>query len=163
MCNKACDIHQNQKYYISSCGQKSFDLQWLSLKHQWKITTLCVQPHAWLSTLDNGPSKVFLQVAHLKLHQTWLYLLIFAGKNSLIWFKKLLQMNIASFLLPSDRWPWQSTISYTENGMFFAEAIIFNNGYLEIVAPYPKNNNPNISASFLIIVKLFFMFCSWII
>ena len=42
-----------------------------------KITTLCVQHHALLSTLDNAPSKVFLQVTHSKLHQTWLYLLIF--------------------------------------------------------------------------------------
>ena len=46
--------------------------------------------------------------------------------------------------------------------MFFAEASIFNNRNIEIVAPSPKNNNPNISAYFLIIAKLLFMFCSWI-
>ena len=27
------DIYQNQKYYKSSFGQKSFDLKWVSLKH----------------------------------------------------------------------------------------------------------------------------------
>ena len=76
--------------------------------------------------------------------------------------KKQLQMNVASFSLPSDRWPWKSTISNTSTGMFFAEASIFNNGHLEIVAPYPKNKKPNISASFYIIAKFLFMFCSWI-
>ena len=49
-----------------------------------------------------------------------------------------------------------------KTGMFFSEASIFNNGHLEIVTPYPKNNNPNISASFLIIAKFLFVFCPWI-
>ena len=48
----------------------------------------------------------------------------------------------------------------TETGMFFAEARIFKNGHLEIVAPSPKNNNPNISTYFFIISKFLFMFCS---
>ena len=43
--------------------------------------------------------------------------------------------------------------------MFFAESRIFNNRHLEIVAPSPKNNNPNIFASFLIISKFPFMLC----
>ena len=51
-------------------------------------------------------------------------------------------------------------ISKTATGMFLAEARIFNNGHIEIVAPYPKNNNQNISAYFLIIDKFLFMFCS---
>ena len=46
--------------------------------------------------------------------------------------------------------------------MFFAESSIFNNGNIEIMAPSPKNNNPNIYASFLIISKLLFIFCSLI-
>ena len=71
-------------------------------------------------------------------------------------------MNVASFLLPSARWPWQSTIYNTATGMLFAEQSIFNNGHLEIVASSPKINNPNISASFLIIAKFLFMLCSWI-
>ena len=37
---------------------------------------------------------------------------------------------------------------------------IFNNGHLEIVAPYPKNNNPDISVSVLIMAKLLFAFYS---
>ena len=40
--------------------------------------------------------------------------------------------------------------------MFPPEARIFNNGHIETVAPSPKNNNPNISASFLIISKFLF-------
>ena len=52
--------------------------------------------------------------------------------------------------------------SNTATGMFFSEAIIFNNGHLEIVASSPKNKNPNISASFLIIAEFLFMLCSWI-
>ena len=40
---------------------------------------------------------------------------------------------------------------------FFAEHNIFNNGHLDIVAPSPNNNNPNMSASFLIMAKLLFM------
>ena len=48
----------------------------------------------------------------------------------------------------------------TATGMLFAEASIFNNEHLDIVAPSPKNNNPNMSASFLIIAKFLFMFCS---
>ena len=47
-------------------------------------------------------------------------------------------------------------------GLLFLESSIFNNGHLEIVSPSPKNNNPNIPASFLIIDKFLFMFCSWI-
>ena len=46
--------------------------------------------------------------------------------------------------------------------MFLPEAKIINNGYLEIVEPSPKNNNPNISASFLITTKFLFVLCSWI-
>ena len=46
--------------------------------------------------------------------------------------------------------------------MVLPEFIIFNNGHLEIVAPSTKNNNSNISASFLIIAKLLFLFYSWI-
>ena len=65
---------RTKKVYISSCGHKSFDLQWVYLKSHWKITTLCVQHHIWLPTLNNVPSKCFLQVAHSKIHQTWLYL-----------------------------------------------------------------------------------------
>ena len=65
------------------------------------------------------------------------------------------------FLLPSAKWPWQSTISKTETGMFFVEASIFNNGHLEIMASSHKNLIPYISASFLIISKLLFIFCSW--
>ena len=71
-------------------------------------------------------------------------------------------MNVASFLYPWAIWPWQSTISNTAPGMFFAEASIFNNGHPYIVAPSPKNNNPNMSAYFLIMAKFLFMFCSWI-
>ena len=74
--NEACDIHHNRKYYISYCGNKSFNFQWVSYKHHWKITTLCVQHHAWLSIFDNALSKVFLQVSHSRIHQTWLYLII---------------------------------------------------------------------------------------
>ena len=48
------------------------------------------------------------------------------------------------------------------NWYFFAEIRLFNNEHLEIVAPSPKNNNPNMSASFLIMGKFLFMFCSWI-
>ena len=48
------------------------------------------------------------------------------------------------------------------NWYFFTEATIFNNGHLDIVAPSPKNNNPNMSASFWIMAKFLFMFCSWI-
>ena len=54
--------------------------------------------------------------------------------------------------------PDKSTISNTETGMFFAEASILNNGNLDIVAPSPKNNNPNMSASFLIMAKFLLMF-----
>ena len=49
-----------------------------------------------------------------------------------------------------------------ETGMFVVESIIFNNGHIEIVAPSPKNNNPNISDSFLIIAEFLFIFCSLI-
>ena len=31
--NEACDIYQNRKYYISSYGNKSFDVQWVFYKH----------------------------------------------------------------------------------------------------------------------------------
>ena len=57
-----------------------------------------------------------------------------------------------------------TTINNLQNSNWyvFSEASIFNNGHLEIFAPSPKNNNPNIPASFLIIAKLLFMFCSWI-
>ena len=44
--------------------------------------------------------------------------------------------------------------------MFYQEARIFNNVHPEIVAPYPKNNNLNISALSLIIAKFLIMFCS---
>ena len=70
-------MYHNQKYCIWSCGQKWFYLQWVSLKHPWKITTMCVQHNAWLSTLGNAPSKVFLLVVQLKLHQEWMYLIMF--------------------------------------------------------------------------------------
>ena len=53
-------------------------------------------------------------------------------------------------------------ISDTETNMLFAEASIFNNVHIEIVAPSPKNNNPNMSASFLIMAKFLFVFYSWI-
>ena len=42
---------------------------------------------------------------------------------------------------------------------FFPETRIFTNENIEIVSPSPKNNNPNIYASFLIIAKLLFVFC----
>ena len=71
-------------------------------------------------------------------------------------------MNVPSFLLPSAGWTWQSTITNTATGMLFAEASIFNKWHLDIVAPSPKNNNPNISSYFLIMAKFLFMFCSWI-
>ena len=71
-------------------------------------------------------------------------------------------MYVPSFLFLSDKWPWPSTIFKTATGMFSPEAVIFNNGHLEMVAPSPKINNPNIFASLLIIYKLLFMFCSWI-
>ena len=57
--------------------------------------------------------------------------------------------------------PEKSTISNTTTGMLFAEANIFNNGHLEIVAPSSKNNNPNMSDSLLIMDKFLFLFCSW--
>ena len=65
-------------------------------------------------------------------------------------------------MLPSAKWPWQSTITKTATGTFSSEVGIFNNGHLEIMATYPKNNNPYTSAFFYIISKLLFMFCSWI-
>ena len=71
-------------------------------------------------------------------------------------------MNVLYFLLSSNKWPWQSTISKTATVMFFSEARIFNNVHPEILSPFPKNNNPNISAYFFIIAKFLFMFCSWI-
>ena len=126
-------------------------------------TTLCVQPHAWMSTLDNAPSKVFLQVAHSKLHKTRLYLImfwmgLFISYDSKIDYKLMLCL----FLLPSAKWPWQINNFQNINWCVFAEASIFNNGHLGIVAPYPEKNNPYISASFLIVDKLLFMFYSWI-
>ena len=48
------------------------------------------------------------------------------------------------------------------NWYFFSEASIFNNRHLEIVASSPENKNPNISASFFIIARFLFVFCSWI-
>ena len=84
------------------------------------------------------------------------------GSISFICFKNWLQMNVPFLLFPSAKWPWQPTIYKTATGMFPPEAIIFNNGYIEIVAPSLKNNNPNISASLLIIENYIFMFCSWI-
>ena len=54
------------------------------------------------------------------------------------------------------------TINYFQNRncYIFRRRYIFNNGHPEIVALSPKNNNPNISASFLIIYKFLFVFCS---
>ena len=46
------------------------------------------------------------------------------------------------------------------NWYVFLQARIFNNGDIEIVAPSAKNKDTNISASSLIMAKLFFMFCS---
>ena len=65
---------------------------------------------------------------------------------------------------------WRHQLNYLENIFFqnrnwyvFPDARIFNNGHLDIVAPFPKNNNLNISDSFLIMAKFLFVFCSWII
>ena len=57
-----------------------------------KNMTLCVQHHAWISSLDNAPSKIFLQVEHSKLHQTWLYLIIFGW----VYFFYMIQKSITN-------------------------------------------------------------------
>ena len=71
-------------------------------------------------------------------------------------------MNDPYFFSLWAKWPWQPTIYKTVTSMFFRVARIFNNGDLETVAPSPKNKHPNISASFLIMDKFLFMFCSLI-
>ena len=70
--------------------------------------------------------------------------------------KKRLHMNDLYFFLPSAKRPWQSMIHKTETGMFPPESRIFNNKHLDIVAPSTKNNNPNVSASLLIMDKFLF-------
>ena len=139
------------------------NIQWVSLKYHWKISTLYVQHHEWLSTLDNTPSNVFLQVAHSKFYQTWLYPIIFWLSQFLSYDSKIdYKWMFPLFYFHHLNDPDKSTIPKTATGMFFEEAIIFNNVNLETVAPSPKNNNPNISASFLITDKFLFMFYSWI-
>ena len=44
----------------------------------------------------------------------------------------------------------------------FPEAVMLINVVLVTVARSPKNNNSNISASFLIVVKFLCVFCLWI-
>ena len=55
-----------------------------------------------------------------------------------------------------------NNFQYSNWYIFFVEAIILNYGNLDILAPSPKNNNPNMSASFLIMDKFLFVLCSWI-
>ena len=69
-------------------------------------------------------------------------------------------MNVTYFCCHQINELEKSTIFKAETGIFFSEAIIFNNGHLEIVGIFPKNNNPNISVYFLIVAKFIFVLYS---
>ena len=112
----------------------------------------------WIIQLQKSSSKLHIR-SSIKHDYKYYY---FARINLFRMIQKLITNECSAFLLPPARGHWQSTISKTATSMFFAEASIINNRNLEIVATSPKNNNPNISASFLIIYKFLFMFFSWI-
>ena len=128
-----------------------------------KITTLCVQHHVWLLTLDNASSKVFLQVTHSKLHQTWQLLIsfllgIFTSYDSKIDYKWMFRIFYCHKLndLYNQWFTKQQLVCFSQKSEY-STIDIFKlwHHLLKIITQI-------FLLSFWSFFKFLFMFCSWI-
>ena len=86
-------------------------------------------------------SIFYLRVPIKKHSSIKISVFLFVG-SFIIQLINILHLKVPLLLPTSDKYPWPSNIYITDNVRFFPDKNILKLGYLEIVAPSPRNQIP---------------------